>query len=59
MVTASLAHAQQYPTKPIRVHTAEVGGGSDFTARLISQRLTEQLGQQIVDRKSTRLNSSH
>lgn len=46
--TASLAHAQQYPTKPIRVLTAEVGGGSDFTARLISQRLTEQLGQQIV-----------
>ena len=28
--------------------TAEVGGGSDFTARMLSQRLTESLGQQIV-----------
>ena len=40
--------AQPYPTKPIRLLTAEVGGGSDFTARLISHRLTESLGQQIV-----------
>ena len=48
MVAASLAPAQQYPTKPIRVLTAELGGGSDFTARLILPRLTEMLGQQIV-----------
>ncbi len=48
IVTASLAHAQQYPTKPIRVLTAEIGGGSDFTVRLISPHLTERLGQQIV-----------
>jgi tripartite-type tricarboxylate transporter receptor subunit TctC len=40
--------AQPYPTKPIRLLTAEVGGGSDFAARLISQRLSENLGQQIV-----------
>lgn len=47
---ATSAHAQtaQYPTKPIRLLTAEVGGGSDFTARLLSARLTENLGQQIV-----------
>lgn len=44
----TLGHAQTYPTKPIRLLTAEVGGGSDFTARLLSQRLTESLGQQIV-----------
>ena len=44
----SVTSAQQYPTKPIRLLTAEVGGGSDFTARLLSQRLTENLGQQIV-----------
>ena len=42
------ADAQSYPTKPIRLLTAEVGGGSDFTARLLSQRLTENLGHQIV-----------
>ncbi len=45
---ASKSAGQTYPTKPIRLLTAEVGGGSDFTARLLSQRLTESLGQQIV-----------
>ena len=48
MFGCSPAQAQPYPTKPIRLLTAEVGGGSDFTARLMSQRLTESLGQQIV-----------
>jgi tripartite-type tricarboxylate transporter receptor subunit TctC len=47
-IVAPFAQAQPYPTKPIRLLTAEVGGGSDFAARLISQRLTENLGQQIV-----------
>jgi tripartite-type tricarboxylate transporter receptor subunit TctC len=42
------AHAQAYPTKPIRVITAGLGGGSDFTARILSQRLSESLGQQMV-----------
>jgi len=46
--SSPLVQAQTYPTKPIRLLTAEVGGGSDFTARLMSQRLTERLGQQIV-----------
>ena len=45
---ASTSSAQPYPAKPIRLLTAEVGGGSDFTARLLAQRLTENLGQQIV-----------
>ena len=45
---AGMAQPQPYPTKPIRLITAEVGGGSDFTARLLSQRLTEALGQQLV-----------
>ena len=48
IILPTLGHAQTYPTKPIRLLTAEVGGGSDFTARLLSQRLTESLGQQIV-----------
>ena len=42
------AGAQQFPTKPIRLITAQAGGGSDFTARLVAQRLTDSLGQQIV-----------
>ncbi len=45
---SSLSQAQPYPTKPIRLLTAEPGGGSDYAARLLAQRMTENLGQQIV-----------
>ena len=38
-----------YPTKPIRLVVAvAAGGGTDFVARLMGQKLTEALGQQIV-----------
>ena len=40
--------AQDYPTKPVRLVTAEVGGGHDLTARLIAQGLTAQLEQQFI-----------
>ena len=41
-------HTQDYPSKPIRVITAEAGGGSDFAARLVTQELTAYLGQQLI-----------
>ena len=47
------AFAQDYPTKPVRLVTAEAGGGHDVTARLIAQGLSPRLGQQfIVDNRS-------
>jgi tripartite-type tricarboxylate transporter receptor subunit TctC len=46
--TATAADAQQYPNRPIRFVTAAVGGGIDFTARLLAQGLTERLSQQVV-----------
>jgi tripartite-type tricarboxylate transporter receptor subunit TctC len=43
------AHAQQYPARAIRlVVPSAPGGGADITARIISPRLSELLGQQVV-----------
>ncbi len=43
------AHAQQYPAKPVRIIVSSTaGGGSDFIARLLAQKLSEALAQQVV-----------
>jgi tripartite-type tricarboxylate transporter receptor subunit TctC len=41
--------AQTYPTRPIRIICPYVaGGGSDFVARTIAQKLTETIGQSVI-----------
>jgi tripartite-type tricarboxylate transporter receptor subunit TctC len=46
---ARVAHAQAYPSRPIRMLVGFApGGGTDVMARLMQPTLTEQLGQQIV-----------
>jgi tripartite-type tricarboxylate transporter receptor subunit TctC len=41
--------AQNYPIRPIRlVLPSSPGGSSDFLGRLLAQKLSEQMGQQVV-----------
>ncbi len=42
------ANAQAYPTKPVRVITNSPGGSGEIVARLVSQGLSANLGQQFV-----------
>ena len=49
MVIAAASGAQNYPVKPIRlVSPYPPGGANDILARIIGQKLGENLGQQIV-----------
>jgi tripartite-type tricarboxylate transporter receptor subunit TctC len=49
LVLAALAHAQTYPTKPIRwIVPSTPGDGSDITGRLIADRISRELGQTVV-----------
>jgi tripartite-type tricarboxylate transporter receptor subunit TctC len=45
---ARVAAAQPYPVRPIRLVTAEAGGGNDVQARLIAQGLSMRMGQRVV-----------
>ena len=45
---AGPAHAQPYPSKPIRLVASEPGGNVDFVARQIAPRLSTSFGQQII-----------
>jgi tripartite-type tricarboxylate transporter receptor subunit TctC len=46
---AAAASAQSYPTKPIRVMVGfGPGGVADLTCRVVAQKLSAQLGQQVL-----------
>ena len=44
----STGSGQAYPIKPIRIVTAEAGGGNDFAARTIVRGIADSLGQQLI-----------
>ena len=49
MVTASISAANDYPNKPIRyIAPFAPGGATDIVARLISEPMSQRLGQQVV-----------
>lgn len=45
---APLAYAQNFPTKPLRIFTADVGSGNDQLTRLVAQAIAPPLGQPVV-----------
>ncbi len=49
LVAAGAAHPQDYPSRPIRLITpAAPGGTTDLLARLVSAKLGEIFGQQVI-----------
>lgn len=46
--SAPLASSQSFASRPIRIVTAEAGGGSDFTARQIARGIGSSLGQNVI-----------
>ena len=45
----SMVLAQAYPVKPVRILVPwPPGGANDVVGRIVAQRLTEQLGQQVI-----------
>ncbi|MCC6195246.1 MAG: tripartite tricarboxylate transporter substrate binding protein [Burkholderiales bacterium] len=48
-LTSATVHAQGYPTRPVRLIVADSPGGSpDQLARLLAEKLSAGLGQQVV-----------
>ena len=48
LAVATGAHAQQFPTKTVRIVASEAGGSGDFVSRLLAQGLTTAFGQQVI-----------
>src|SRR4029079_13870103 len=48
VLRAPIACAQDFPTKPLRVITAEAGGAADLTGRLLAHTLSLWFGGPVV-----------
>ena len=45
---AGTLYGQDYPSKPIRIYTSNVGGSNDFLSRQIAQGISGHLGQPML-----------
>ena len=46
---AAIVWAQNYPTKPIRIVVpSAAGGGTDILTRILSEKMSQSLGQQVI-----------
>lgn len=52
-----VAHAQDYPAKPVRLFASTAGGGTDVAARVLAQGLTAGMGQPIIVENRPAFNS--
>ena len=48
LVAPSLAIAQDFPNKPLRIFTSDPGGGTDFLSRILAQGISGPLGQPVI-----------
>ena len=48
IATPSFTYAQDYPKRPIRIITSPIGGGNDFTSRVVAQEISGPLGQPVI-----------
>ena len=47
-LSGGAALGQNFPNRPLRIVTSEIGGSSDLVARLVAQGIAGPLGQQVV-----------
>jgi tripartite-type tricarboxylate transporter receptor subunit TctC len=49
LIASSMAAAQTYPNRPVRIVVPQAaGGGVDIMSRAVAQKLTENWGQQVI-----------
>jgi len=48
VLNSGVVSGQNYPNKPIRIVSADIGGNTDFNARIVAQGLASSLGQPVI-----------
>lgn len=48
VIAPATSRGQAFPVKPVRIVTAEPGGGNELAARILAQELTTLFGQQVI-----------